>query len=194
MSNQLKELLMKASKKPPLVANPIGITSPSTIKGSLPVYVPIDPHKTYAVLNDKEVEALFDHRDGDTMFQDVLQFHRKFGFHIPLKPKSLSGELRTVKRNHLIEELAEYSNAEHGLKRPKNIRVKELDAIVDLIYVALGVAVLSGYNKFDEAWKRVHAANMKKKRAKKRSESKRGSKFDVVKPAGWEAPVLEDLV
>jgi len=47
---------------------------------------------------------------------------------------------------------------------------------------------------FVEAWDRVHRANMSKVRAEKAGDSKRGSKFDVVKPSGWTAPDLTDLV
>lgn len=145
-------------------------------------------------LTTGEVFKLMEHAAGDTMFDDVLQFHRKFGFIIPLKPRRLMGNKWLTKVTHLGEELAEYTEASNGLVQEKNIRAKELDAIVDLIYVALGIAVLSGYSRFNEAWDRVHAANMKKTRAKKKSESKRGTTFDVVKPVGWQAPVLEDLV
>jgi predicted HAD superfamily Cof-like phosphohydrolase len=41
---------------------------------------------------------------------------------------------------------------------------------------------------FDELWKQVHAANMRKVRAEVPSDSKRGSTFDVVKPPGWVSP------
>lgn len=47
---------------------------------------------------------------------------------------------------------------------------------------------------FVTAWQRVHDANMRKKRAEKESDSKRGSRFDVIKPEGWVAPDLRDLV
>lgn len=47
---------------------------------------------------------------------------------------------------------------------------------------------------FREAWDRVHRANMAKVRAERASDSKRGSSFDVVKPEGWQAPDLGDLV
>lgn len=47
---------------------------------------------------------------------------------------------------------------------------------------------------FVAAWERVHHANMQKKRAEKASDSKRGSKYDVIKPEGWVPPDLRDLV
>ena len=41
---------------------------------------------------------------------------------------------------------------------------------------------------FDEAWKRVHKANMKKVRMKTER-----SPIDIVKPIGWKPPDLKDL-
>ena len=59
--------------------------------------------------------------------------------------------------------------------------------------VALGTAYMQGFN-FKEAWRRVHEANMRKVRATSEEQSKRNSSSDVVKPAGWVAPDLKDLV
>lgn len=70
---------------------------------------------------------------------------------------------------------------------------KVLDALVDLVYVALGTAVMMGVD-FNAAWTLVHEANMAKLRAKRAEESKRGTTYDVVKPPGWLAPDLSHLV
>jgi predicted HAD superfamily Cof-like phosphohydrolase len=67
------------------------------------------------------------------------------------------------------------------------------DGLIDLVYVALGAAYLSGL-PFDEGFKRVHEANMKKVRALRQEDSKRGSTYDIVKPAGFVAPTLTDLI
>lgn len=67
------------------------------------------------------------------------------------------------------------------------------DGLIDLVYVALGAAYLSGL-PFDEGFRRVHEANMKKVRALSPQDSKRGSTYDIVKPPGWTAPELADLV
>jgi predicted HAD superfamily Cof-like phosphohydrolase len=71
--------------------------------------------------------------------------------------------------------------------------VDQLDALVDLAYVVLGTAYLHGF-RFNEAWRRVHAANMAKVRAERAEQSARGSTFDVVKPPGWKPADLSDLV
>lgn len=70
---------------------------------------------------------------------------------------------------------------------------QQLDALVDLVYVALGTAALQGFD-FEEAWRRVHASNMLKTRHSSTNPGKRNSRYDVVKPAGWIRPNLKDLV
>ncbi len=70
---------------------------------------------------------------------------------------------------------------------------KQLDALVDLMYVLLGTSYLQGFD-LKEAWNRVHAANMTKIRTERADDSKRGSVYDVVKPEGFRPPDLSDLV
>jgi predicted HAD superfamily Cof-like phosphohydrolase len=70
-----------------------------------------------------------------------------------------------------------------------------LDALVDLAYFLFGtVRAFDLECVFNEAWKRVHEANLRKVRVERTDQSKRGSIFDVVKPEGWVAPDLLDLV
>jgi predicted HAD superfamily Cof-like phosphohydrolase len=88
----------------------------------------------------------------------------------------------------LLEEVLEYKEAvEEG-----NLE-KAFDSLIDLVYVAIGTAYLQGL-PFVEGWERVHRANMAKVRAERPSDSARGTAYDVVKPAGWVAPDLSDLV
>lgn len=114
------------------------------------------------------------------LMRDIVEFHDKFGLLYYDLPRELPEDLRDFRINFMKEELTEYINA----------KTKEdmLDALVDLCYVALGTAQLHGFN-FNEAWKRVHAANM----AKVRAPSER-SEYDIVKPEGWTPPDLSDLV
>ena len=72
---------------------------------------------------------------------------------------------------------------------------EQFDALIDLVYVALGTAWMLGV-PFGEGWSRVHRANMKKVRCDDEFDprSKRMHKFDVVKPEGWVSPDLSDLV
>ena len=115
--------------------------------------------------------------------QDITEFHEKFGLEYKGPPRKLPGKLQEFRNNFLFEEFCEYIQA--GLD---NDPEAQLDALVDLVYVAIGTAYLNGYD-FQTAWNRVHAANM----SKVRGESKR-SEFDIVKPDGWKEPDLSDLV
>lgn len=122
------------------------------------------------------------------MFEDVRQFQQKFGLEYGGSPRALPMDLTAFRVGFLQEEFQEYCEAsdDGDLERM-------LDALVDLVYVALGTAYQHGFD-FNEAWRRVHAANMAKVRVERASDSKRGSTYDVVKPAGWRAPDLSDLV
>lgn len=153
------------------------------------------------------------HADAMTFFGDIARFHERFALEYRGKPRLLDSELAEFRIKFLQEELDEYKKAtEEATKYLRQSSLpfdtseeddawpdlacyleKQLDALVDLVYVAIGTAYLHGYD-FNEAWRRVHNANMKKIRAHKVDESKRGSTYDVVKPVGWEAPNHYDLV
>lgn len=138
------------------------------------------------------------------LVEDIRDFHVKFGLDYNGLPRHLPEELLDFRIKFLEEELVEYKLAsadlstELGLPSP-NMRVvaelleSQLDALIDLVYVALGTAHLAGFD-FTEGWRRVHAANMAKVRATDPSQSKRGSSLDVVKPKGWQPPDHGDLV
>lgn len=138
--------------------------------------------------------------------RDVEEFHSKYGLLYDGKPRALPQELAGFRQGFLGEELREY--LEHASAAAAELAASEserdhanyafhleqmLDALVDLTYVALGTSQLHGFN-FREAWRRVHAKNMMKVRAERADQSKRGSTFDVVKPAGWTPASLIDLV
>ena len=68
------------------------------------------------------------------------------------------------------------------------------DALLDLNYVSHGTAHLLGY-PWQIGWNAVQSANMAKERAASDgSNSKRGSSFDVVKPAGWTPPNIQKIL
>lgn len=144
------------------------------------------------------------------MFQDIRDFHLKFDLKYNGKPRHLPGDLDSFRTMFMAEELAEYVTGDKtiqndivlAVQRGVNIRLldtppgkeKQLDALVDLVYVALGTAYLHGFD-FDEAWRRVHEANMAKVKVTKDTIGPRGEALhDVVKPPGWTAPDLSDLV
>ncbi len=92
--------------------------------------------------------------------------------------------------NRLHEEVKEYVDAARAKQLPE-----QLDALIDLIYIALGNLHLHGFSPeaIAEAWYRVHRANMSKERATDKNPGKYGSKIDIVKPPGWVAPNHTDL-
>jgi predicted HAD superfamily Cof-like phosphohydrolase len=68
------------------------------------------------------------------------------------------------------------------------------DALIDLVYVAMGTAHLLGL-PWEALWNEVQIANMRKVRAAAdASDSKRGSAFDVVKPPGWQPPNIKRIL
>jgi predicted HAD superfamily Cof-like phosphohydrolase len=140
-----------------------------------------------------------------SLFEDIKDFHQRFELEYKGPPRQLPDELGFFRAKFIGEEFMEYlsdhkndvlfmSTIVHKLLSTYEIPLeKKLDALVDLVYVALGTAYLHGFD-FDEAWRRVHEANMKKVRAERKEQSLRGSTFDVVKPLGWKPPDLSDLV
>lgn len=174
------------------------------------VYCEVD-HPGFWVRPKTEFYDCFEFLGDDTWtesfspLRDVGEFHNKFGLSYIGKPRSLPDSMSQFRRKFLQEELDEYGlhmdNASNEVRSGKLFDNGEyvhalegmLDALVDLTYVALGTAYLHGFD-FAEAWKRVHAANMKKVRAEFPEDSKRGITLDVVKPKGWEPPSHTDLV
>lgn len=128
-----------------------------------------------------------------TDFTDVGDFHRKFDLHtsdgdageVPV-PK----ELVEFRLKFLKEELQEF---EEGAEVWDHAQM--FDALIDLVYVALGTAHLFGY-PWDNGWRMVQEANMAKVRSTGDADplSKRGSSFDVVKPPGWKPPDIASLL
>ena len=99
----------------------------------------------------------------------MICHHNKFGFKKNEKvciPDN--NELVNFRTFFLMEELAEYTQA-----ITKKDDAAALDALVDIVYIALGTAWLFNL-PFEKAWKEVQTANMKKIRAKCKSK-KRGT-------------------
>jgi len=122
------------------------------------------------------------------ILKDIDNFHKKYGFEKNEKidiPNN--SELINFRTAFLMEELAEYTNA-----ITKKDAAGALDALVDIVYIALGTAWLFNL-PFEKAWTEVQKANMNKIRAKDKT-GKRGTKFDVVKPKDWKAPNIEKII
>lgn len=136
-------------------------------------------------------------------FEDVLAFHRKFGLLNFEKPGHLTkGKLRE-RIEFMQEELDEFiegTGLEYGSANEGEHNIlydyggdqdlaKQADALVDLVYVALGTAVMLGL-PWDWLWNDVQRANM----AKVRGMTKRGHAVDVTKPPGWQGPQTQRIL
>lgn len=120
-------------------------------------------------------------------FEDVQAFHNKFG--LTDDPDVGNDEWLDFREKFMEEELKEFKDA-----RTAGDRAGMFDALLDLVYVAMGTADGLRF-PWQRGWDRVQQANMAKVRAARDgADSKRGTGFDVVKPAGWRAPDHSDLV
>jgi predicted HAD superfamily Cof-like phosphohydrolase len=148
------------------------------------------------------------------LIQDIENFHKKFfpDVNEETAPFSASSELIKMRLDFMLEELVETAHALGFVYNPVDDAftmvndVKDLpealDGMVDLLYVLMGSAYLFGLLSkrglftidtiFEQAWDRVQQANMQKVRCE--APGKRGTAFDVKKPAGWKKPRLDDLV
>lgn len=128
-----------------------------------------------------------------TNFDDVGNFHEKFGLrsvtHNGPNPDMPELGLVEFRIAFLTEELKEFTDA-----YDEENMAGMADALIDLVYVAMGTAHLMGL-PWQELWDEVQQANMAKVRAAADgSNSLRGSPFDVVKPPGWEPPDIAGIL
>lgn len=129
----------------------------------------------------------------NNLMSKIAEFHEHFGIEPEGKNVVLSKELLNFRIKFLEEELNELKRAQQQLENgfsAFDCKVQMVDALVDLVYVALGTAYLMGVD-FNAAFHAVHNANMKKVNAKTAADSKRGYAGDIVKPPGWVGPEIE---
>jgi len=122
-----------------------------------------------------------------SLFKQVGEFNKKFALPVAGKssePHLIPDIVAEYRISFLEEELSELKSAYAA-----NDLVEIADALVDIVYVALGTAHFYGL-PFDELFEEVHQSNMTKIRAQHAVESKRNSGLDVIKPNGWRKPDL----
>lgn len=129
-----------------------------------------------------------DFQNKKTMAELVHQFQRdRVAFPIPETPRKLGPAALQWASDVFEEETRELNDA-------RTVE-DQLDAILDLIYFALGRVAEMGVppEVADQAFERIHEANMQKVRGVKSGRSdQRG--FDMVKPPGWKPPDLKGLL
>lgn len=122
------------------------------------------------------------------MIKDVYLFnHEIIGTNFPLKPQVLDRERLLFALTAMYEELHEFTVASNQ----GNVG-EALDAMIDLIYFALGRCYEMGITEeqFKKCWEIVQNKNMNKKRGTKN----RGTNVDAMKPEGWVAADLNEVL
>ncbi|MCM3784344.1 HAD family hydrolase [Neobacillus mesonae] len=89
----------------------------------------------------------------NVQYEKVREFHEKFNVPYADKPEAMPFQRRTERYLYMSEELNEFDEAETV--------VDQADAMIDLIYLALGTLVEIGV-KPDALFDIVHNANMSK--------------------------------
>lgn len=132
-----------------------------------------------------------------SLLSDVQEFHRKFG--IKHGEANVEREMAENRLVHLKEELNEFEQAYNAMYFASD-PLKELtptadmlDALCDLVWVALGTADVFGL-PFELAWEEVKRANMSKKLAGDESLSTRRYRRDIIKPEGFVPPDIEGVM
>lgn len=131
----------------------------------------------------------FIEKDVPDMYADVSAFHEKFKIAYHGRATFLTEEQNRFRNLRLDEELREYMEA--------TTLQDKFDALIDLIYIALGNAHMHGFTRFNEGWQRVHEKNMEKEPCHSKNlgkYGKLGDGMDIVKPEGWTPPILIDLI
>jgi predicted HAD superfamily Cof-like phosphohydrolase len=150
----------------------------------IPRYIDIVHRDLYFEDQSRDFVAIINSRTKLDAFEDVLAFHRKFELPRPSVPMLLPPDQYEFRLKFLKEELAEFEAA-HAAGNLTGAT----DALLDLVYVAYGTAIMMGLRRiWARCWGFVQTANLKKVRVARPSESKRGSAFDVRKPEGWVGP------
>jgi len=117
---------------------------------------------------------------------DIAELHDHYGFtnkFDELEPEMLKEYLQ-FRIKFLQEELDEMKSATEA--------DDVIDALIDLCVVAIGT--LDAFNvASNEAWDRVHEANMNKEPGIKASRPNPFGLPDLIKPVGWIAPDHKDI-
>jgi predicted HAD superfamily Cof-like phosphohydrolase len=118
------------------------------------------------------------------MYKDVKKFRRKFGMLSQKVPGHVTTRKLVERYDFLKEELEEFLEGVN-----EQDLAKQADALVDLVYVALGTAASLGL-PWKELWDDVHQCNMRKERGL----TKRGHAVDCIKPEGWIPPSTTQIL
>lgn len=124
-------------------------------------------------------------------YKDVEDFSEKFDIPKLDVPDFLDLEAHDFRVKFMEEELQEFIDA-----TKRNDLGTAADSLIDLVYVAMGTAVMMGLTDEDwqELWNDVQRANMSKERCTDSAKSTRGTTLDVIKPTGWREPQSKQII
>ena len=115
-------------------------------------------------------------------FENVLDFHRKFGVYIGPRPALPAEDIVALRLRLIAEETDELRTAVAA----KDV-VAVADALADLLYVVYGTAASFGID-VRPVFAEVHRTNMAKTGGRTRADGK------VLKPAGWQSPDVAGIL
>jgi len=130
----------------------------------------------------------------NTTEQDLKVFHEKFAVPELTKPGFVDDDLMNFRVGFIEEEFAELKKA----VQEKDL-VEVADALVDIVYVCVGMARVMGI-PFTECWDEVQKTNMAKVSGKVAKENNikctknPRHEEDVLKPISWKSPNLKDIL
>jgi predicted HAD superfamily Cof-like phosphohydrolase len=124
-------------------------------------------------------------------FRDVYEMHKHFEFDHDGGLRLPTREVTKFRANFLKEELNELRASDND-----NDLAGFLDALVDLVVVAYGTAVMAGVTPelWSALWADVHRANMSKIVGTPDARRDDAIGQDLVKPAGWVPPQTEAII
>lgn len=126
-----------------------------------------------------------------TFFDDVGEFHRKF--RLPVTDVFVKcGEMTKSEEDFRLKFLDEEMEELRLAIVERNV-AKQLDALVDIAWVAMGTAHYLGA-PFNEAWAEVRRANMEKVRMNVDPDKPYRNIGAVVKPVGWRPPDIDGVI
>ena len=110
-------------------------------------------------------------------WNDVRDFQRSFGHPYREKPEMIDAERVRIRANWMLEEINEFLEADEI--------VEQADAMIDLMYFAIGTLVEMGV-KPDALWQIVQDANMAKLWPDGKPHHREDGK--TIKPPEWKDP------
>lgn len=106
-------------------------------------------------------------------------------------PHFLDAEANREAISTLTRNIQEYVDA-YAAKSEKGIRRALAALYLNCMFISTQMDLTT--EQWDEMWNDVQRANMSKERALSKDQSKRGSTYDIIKPAGWIPPRTEELI